>query len=106
MSKVLDYIKNDTVMKKSDIDDMFLELFTDHVNDGELDLETIKIVALKMFLRETCKSNGMLSKTPFSLRRNEALDKFGKYIAEEINEKISITESKARVNLKLKSISE
>ena len=63
MSKVLDYIKNDTVMKKSDIDDMFLELFTDHVNDGELDLETIKIVALKMFLRETCKSNGMLSKT-------------------------------------------
>tara|TARA_R110002012_G_C11185439_1_gene557661 strand:- start:51 stop:392 length:342 start_codon:yes stop_codon:yes gene_type:complete len=89
-NKILTNVSRETISKKEDIEIMFYELFNNHYTEEDgIDLEIIQIVALKMFLRETCKQNGLLTKAPFSLKPNDGYASFGQYIADEINYKVN-----------------
>lgn len=87
-NQILTNVSRETLSKKEDIEIMFHELFKNHSKENGIDLEIIQIMALKMFLRETCKQNGLLTKAPFNLKPNDAYAMFGKHIADEINEKV------------------
>ena len=96
-NKILTNVSRGTLPNKEDINDMFYELFRNHLDEDGIELEIIQIVALKMFLRETCKQNGILSKAPFSFKPNDAFKRFGQHIAEEINEKVEDINHMARL---------
>jgi|DEB0MinimDraft_4_1074332.scaffolds.fasta_scaffold240468_1 hypothetical protein len=85
---IMKNITEDSLPKKSEIDDMWLELFRVHNRGNETNLEAIEIMALKMFLKEACRPQGALSKLPFNLKPKESYNAFGQHIADIINEKI------------------
>ena len=49
---IMKNITEDSLPKKSEIDDMWLELFRVHNRGNETNLEAIEIMALKMFLKD------------------------------------------------------
>lgn len=85
---IMKNITEDSLPKKSEIDDMWIELFQIHNRGNETNLEAIEIMALKIFLKEACRPQGALSKLPFNLTPKESYKAFGQHIAEVINEKI------------------
>jgi hypothetical protein len=95
--KILDNVSHETLPKKEDIKSMFIEIFKEHSNKDGIELEIIQILALKMFLRETCKPNGILRQEPFFLKPQDAYEMFGKNIADEINEKVEHIKHMARL---------
>tara|TARA_R110000824_G_scaffold252628_2_gene441366 strand:- start:317 stop:637 length:321 start_codon:yes stop_codon:yes gene_type:complete len=103
-NKILTHVSCETLPKKEDINDMFYELFGNHSKEDGIDLEIIQIVAMKMFLRETCKQFGLLTKVPFNLKPNDAYEMFGKHIADEINDKVDDINHMAKLERMIGSI--
>lgn len=104
-NKILTDVSCETLPKKQDINDMFYELFTNYYSEEDgIDLEIIQIMALKMFLRETCKKGGLLDGTPLNLRGNDAYEMFGKHIADEINDKVDDINHMAKLERMIGSI--
>ena len=95
-NKILDKVTKDTIPSKDDIESMWFDLLTTHSHNNGKDTETslevnsqaIEIMSMKLFIREACKQGGSLTRHPFNQTKTQTWDRFGQYIAEDLNSKI------------------